>query len=101
MSLATHAADTAFADLICADPQWLHEEFDALIEASFREPPASPPPAPPRVPPRPGHPYPPSRWLAPGPAVTTSPAARPARGRQRSPPAQVPRRSPGRRPAGS
>ena len=35
MDLATRDADTAFAELICADAQWLREEFDALISASF------------------------------------------------------------------
>ncbi len=58
MILSTREADTAFADLICADPQWLDAEFDALIAASFSEPPASRPPAPPRFPPRPGTPPP-------------------------------------------
>ena len=91
MTLSTRAADAAFADLICTDPQWLREEFDALISASFSEPPAPPPPpAPPRVPPRPGPPPPPSRRPAPGPAVTTGPAAAPQYRRQRSPPAHFP-----------
>ncbi len=75
MALATREADAAFADLICADPQWLDAEFDALISASFSEPPAPPPPAPPRVPPRPGTPPPPSRRPAPGLAAVASPAA--------------------------
>jgi len=48
MDLATRDADAMFAELICADAQWLREEFDALIAASFRQPPAAPPPAPPR-----------------------------------------------------
>ena len=39
MDLATREADTAFAELICADAQWLREEFDALIAASFSQPP--------------------------------------------------------------
>ena len=47
MDLATREADTAFAELICADAQWLREEFDALVSASFGQPPAAPPPAPP------------------------------------------------------
>ena len=34
MDLATREADTAFAELICADAQWLREEFDALVSAS-------------------------------------------------------------------
>jgi hypothetical protein len=87
MDLSTREADAAFADLICADPQWLRDEFDALISASFGEPPAPPSAAPPRVPPRPGIPRPPSRHPAPGPAGIPSPAAGPEHGRQRSPPA--------------
>ena len=59
MGLSTREADVAFADLICSDPQWLDAEFDALIAASFGEPPGAPPPVPPRVPPRPGTPPPP------------------------------------------
>jgi hypothetical protein len=90
MELSTREADAAFADLICADPQWLDAEFDALIAASFKEPPAPPPPAPPRVPPPPGIPSPPARKPAPGPAVVTFPAAGPGHGRQRSPPARIP-----------
>jgi hypothetical protein len=90
MTLSTREADAAFADLICDDPQWLDAEFDALISASFGEPPAPQPPAPPRVPPRPGIPCPPSRQPSPGPAATTSPATGPGHGRQRSPPAHPP-----------
>jgi hypothetical protein len=86
MALGTREADAAFADLICADPQWLDAEFDALIAASFSEPPAAPPPAPPRVPPRPGIPCPPSPRPSSGSAAATCPAIRPAHGRQRSPP---------------
>jgi hypothetical protein len=98
MVLSTREAGAAFVDLICADPQWLDAEFDALISASFSEPPAPPPPAPPRVPPRPGIPCPPSRRPSPGPAAVTSPAIRPAHGRQRSPPVHRP---PGRCPPGT
>ena len=83
MTLTTREAGAAFADVICADPQWLDAEFDALISASFSEPPAPPPPAPPRVPPQPRHP------------AAALPAAR-ARPGRRSPPR--PRR-PGPRPA--
>jgi hypothetical protein len=90
MDLPTREAHAAFAETICADPQWLAEEFGALIAASFGEPPAPPRPAPPRVPPRPGIPAPPSRRPAPGPAATTPPAARRGHGRQRSPPARFP-----------
>lgn len=93
MNVPTRETDATFTDLICADPQWVREEFDALISASFDEPPASPPPEPPRVPPRPGHPGPPSWRPAPGaaavkvPAAAAVPAAGHAHGRQRSPPA--------------
>jgi hypothetical protein len=92
MTLSTRETDATFTDLICADQQWLREEFDALIAASFDEPPVPPPPTPPpptprRVPPRPGHPGPPSWRPAPGPVATTFPVAGPAHGRQRSPPA--------------
>ena len=51
MELATYETETAFADLIGADPEWLRDEFDALVSASFGQPPAPPPPAPPQVPP--------------------------------------------------
>jgi hypothetical protein len=88
MALPAREAATAFADVVCADQQRVDAEFDALISASFSEPPAPPPPAPPRVPPPPGIPPPPSRLPAPAPAdATTSPATGPAPGRQRSPPA--------------
>ena len=100
MTLSTRDADAAFADMVCADPQWLREEFDALIAASFGEPPEPPPPpAPPRVPPRPGTPPPPFRRPAPGQAATTVPAAGPEHGRQRAPPAHLPGRPPGRLPS--
>ena len=99
MTVSTREADAAFADLICADPQWLDAEFDALIAESFGEPLAQPPPAPPRVPPRPGSTPPPSPDPASGPAAAASPAtAGPEHGRQRSPPAHLPGRPPGRRP---
>jgi hypothetical protein len=90
MTLATRPAHAAFADLICDDPQWLDAEFEALISASFSEPPAPPPPAPPRVPPRPGIPAPSPRRPPPGPAVLTFPVTGPHLGRQRSPPAHPP-----------
>jgi hypothetical protein len=87
MDLATRETDTAFAELICADAQWLREEFDALISASFRQPPAAPPPAPPRVPPSPGRTGPPCqrRLRARFPAAPST-IARPGHYRQRSPP---------------
>ena len=88
MDLATRDADMAFAELICADAQWLREEFDALVAASFSEPPAAPPPAPPRVPPSPGRTSPPSRRQPrPGHAAAAFPVTAPAHRRQRSPPA--------------
>jgi len=95
MTVSTREADAAFADLICADPQWLDAEFDALIAASFGEPPAQPPPAPPRVPPSPGSTPPPTPDPASGPAAAASwAAAEPGHGRQRSPPAHLPSRPP-------
>jgi hypothetical protein len=88
MNQATRDADTAFAELICADAQWLREEFDALIAASFGQPPAAPPPAPPRALPPRRHTGPPSRGRPqPGAAAITSPLAAPTRRCQRSPPA--------------
>ena len=72
MTLSTRESDAAFADIVYADQQWVDAEFDALISASFSEPPAPPPPAPPRVPPHPGTPPPHSRRPAPSPAACTS-----------------------------
>ena len=87
MDLATREAATAFAELICADAQWLREEFDALIAASFSRPPAAPPPAPPRVPPSPGPAGPPSQyWLRCRLPAVRSAVATPGHRRQRSPP---------------
>jgi hypothetical protein len=87
MELADPEADTAFAELICADAQWLREEFDALISASFSQPPAAPPPAPPRVPPSPGPAGPPSQHrLRPRLQAVCSVVAMPGHHRQRSPP---------------
>ncbi len=86
MTVSTREADAVFADVVYADQQWVDAEFDALISASFSEPPAPPPPAPPRVPPRPGTPCPPSRRRPPpGQAAVISPATGPGHGRQRSP----------------
>jgi hypothetical protein len=88
MDLATCDVDTAFSELVYADAQWLREEFEALIAASFGQPPAAPPPAPPRVPPRRRPPAPP-RWRQPQPIppVTTGLRTAPGHRRQRSPPA--------------
>ena len=50
--MTTHEAGAKFAELICAAPQWLDQEFSALTAANFSAPPAWPrPPAPPTVPP--------------------------------------------------
>jgi hypothetical protein len=83
MTVSTREADATFADVVYADQEWVDAEFDALISASFSEPPAPPPAAPPRVPPHPGTPPPPSRRPCPGLAALTSPAAGPGHGRQR------------------
>jgi hypothetical protein len=91
MDLATRDADTAFAELICADAQWLREEFDALIAASFGQPPAARPPAPPRVPPPHGLAGPRDRdWRRPRTPASTCPVGPPGQRRQRSPPASPP-----------
>jgi len=88
MDLATRDANAAFAELICADAQWLREEFDALIAASFSQPPAAPPPAPPGVPPSHGRTGPPGHHrLGPGASASSSPLTPPGQRRQRSPPA--------------
>src|SRR5690242_521475 len=100
MGLSTRETGESFADLICADPQWLDAEFDALISASFSEPPAPPRPAPPRVPPRPGYPCQPSRQLTPGLLAAAFPGATgPGYGRQRSPPVRLSQRPLGRVPS--
>jgi hypothetical protein len=82
----TRQAAAAFAELICADEQWLREEFDALIAANY-QPPGPPPPAPPRTPPLP--PRRPAkatcRAAGPGPQATSSHPGGGLR-RQRSPP---------------
>jgi hypothetical protein len=49
---ATPQVRAKFAELICADPDWLAAEFESLVAASYGAPPAWPsPPAPPHVPP--------------------------------------------------
>jgi hypothetical protein len=90
MTPSTREAGAAFADVVYADQQWVDAEFDALISASFSEPPAPPPAAPPRVPPRPGNPFSLCRQPAPGPVAMTFRANGPDHGRQRSPPARPP-----------
>jgi len=89
--MTTHEASAKFAELICADPQWLDEEFSALMAANFTAPPAWPrPPAPPTFPPvgRPGAGLP-GQGARPGRiGLARVGAAPPWRGpgRQRSPP---------------
>jgi len=87
MDLASHEAGPEFADIICADPDLLRQEFDALIAASYARPPARRPPAPPGTEPPHGRSWPPAdpgSGLRPGRRT----APRPGRGhsRQRSPP---------------
>jgi hypothetical protein len=87
--LTTRQADTRFAELICADPQWLREEFTALVSASFGAPPAWPrPPAPPRVPHRPPQGQRPARQHAARPASRRPVSVAAGLCRQRSPPAR-------------
>jgi len=51
--------DEAFTELISNDPDLVRAEFDALIGASFNEPPTPPaPPAPSAAQPAPPHPKP-------------------------------------------
>ena len=95
MTLTAREAAAAFADVVYADQQWVDAEFDALISASFSEPPAPPPPAPPRVPPPPRHPAPALPAACARPGRETSPATGPEHGRQRSPPAHPLTRPPG------
>src|SRR5689334_640004 len=40
--MTTHEVGAKFAELICADSQWLDEEFSALMAANFSAPPAWP-----------------------------------------------------------
>ena len=82
----TRQAGAAFAELICADEQWLHEEFDALIAANY--PPGPPPPAPPHTPPLPPRRPATATCLAAGPVRPQATSSHPGGGlrRQRSPP---------------
>jgi hypothetical protein len=84
----TRRVDGEFAELICADDQWLREEFDALIAASYGRPPARPgPPAPPHNPPgwRPRR-YSPAARRPHTPTGTWTAASSGTIRRQRSPP---------------
>jgi hypothetical protein len=82
----TRQAAAAFAELICADEQWLREEFDALIAANY--PPGPPPPAPPRTPPLPPRRPATATCQAAGPGRPQAASSHPGGGlrRQRSPP---------------
>ena len=87
MDLPVRETVTEFADLVSADPQWVREEFDALIAASFSHPPATPlPPAPPAAPHggRRQPPRGPDRYRLP--ACLTARFRRHGNRRQRSPP---------------
>jgi hypothetical protein len=85
--LSTREADAKFAELICADPQWLRAEFAALIVAGFGGPPAWPrPPAPPRVPPHRPPASPPAQPAADGKRAAAVRVRPRLRRRQRSPP---------------
>lgn len=82
----TRQAAAAFAELICADEQWLREEFDALIAANY--PPSPPSPAPPRTPPLPPRRPATATWRVTGPGCPQATSSHPGGGlrRQRSPP---------------
>lgn len=86
---ATPQVREKFAELICADPDWLDAEFASLVTASYGAPPAWPsPPAPPHLPP-PGAPR--GRRRARPEPTTPSPVAlalvtRTTERHQRSPP---------------
>jgi hypothetical protein len=65
-----HGFDEAFTDLVTSDPDWVHNEFDALIGANFGEPPEPPsPPAPPAGRPEPRRPPPTTGQTTPQPAT--------------------------------
>ena len=77
--------DEAFTELICGDPDLVRAEFDALIGASFNEPPTPPaPPAPSAARPAPSHPQPDPSPAAPVRAAERRPGA--ASNNPRSPP---------------
>jgi hypothetical protein len=82
----TRQAGAEFAELICADEQWLREEFDALIAANY--PPGPPPPAPPCTSPLPSRRPATATCRAAGPGRPQATTSHPGGGlrRQRSPP---------------
>ncbi|MEU4245392.1 hypothetical protein [Actinoplanes sp. NPDC026619] len=80
-----HGFDEAFTDLVTAEPDWVRDEFDALIGANFTEPPDPPPPPAPST----GQPEPPSSPPGSGqtrPAATTDQVPADPVTTQRSPP---------------
>jgi len=78
--------DDAFLDIICHDEELLRAEFDALVAASWDEPPPSPPPAGPRPAENPA-PRPTTRTTIEEEVPFESHHPAPAGRRQRSPPA--------------
>ncbi|MEV4620772.1 hypothetical protein AB0J74_18935 [Asanoa sp. NPDC049573] len=80
--------DATFLDIVCHDEELLRAEFDALVAASWDEPPAPPPPAGPRPAdnpaPRPTT-HPTTEKEVPPESYHPAPAGR----RQRSPPADM------------
>jgi hypothetical protein len=83
------SVSSEFAELVCADPDWVRAEFDAIVAANF-----DPPPPHQRRPPRPDSsgPTAPARAAA----IVTTPAGAPGVvlpitrwRRQRSPPTQI------------
>jgi hypothetical protein len=84
----TTLTNDAFLDTVLGDEDLLRQEFDAIVAASWPEPPAPPPPAAPpapgdRPPPWPGSPG----WAVRDGRPTRLPdPERPWRGRQRAPP---------------
>ena len=77
--------DEAFTDLVTGDPDWVRDEFDALIGANWDEPPEPPePPAPSTDRPEP-HPSRPGNPKT-TPARTTDQIHADRRATQRSPP---------------
>ncbi|WP_221320904.1 hypothetical protein [Actinoplanes sp. L3-i22] len=76
--------DEAFTELICGDPDLVRAEFDALIGASFDEPP--PPPAPPAPSGAQPAPSPPRPVTSPTPAANDGRPPGAAGNNPRSPP---------------
>ena len=80
-----HGFDEAFTDLVTSDPDWVDNEFDALIGAGFGEPPEPPAPsAPPTGRPEPRRSPPATGQTTPEPA--TGPLTADPDAIQRAPP---------------